>query len=116
MVVVYVCVAFCMWTGYCYLIPHYFVNDKLQNDWDLKLRMRDYLATTVYEELFGNQFLELALTPHEFELCRTEMLEGYSHPDDVRNVHFTTLNRKHKYKEHYLTNPGNHSPNMLGPN
>ena len=54
MLVVYVCLAFCAWTTYCYLLPHYWVNFKKRSEFDLRLRMRDYLSSAAYEEIFGN--------------------------------------------------------------
>ena len=40
------------------------------------------------------------------------MYEGYSDPDDARRIFMTTVNRKHKLKEHYYTDVGNMSNSM----
>ena len=113
--VVYVCVAYSMWTVYCYLLPYYWTNRYLKNEEDLRTRMKDYFANSVYEELWGNQWMEFSYTPHHFHSFRNDLYLGYNFPDDVRAVHFSSINRKHKFREHYIHDFGNASRmNALG--
>lgn len=49
-----------------------------------RLRMRDSIGSTVMEELYGNQYMELGLTPHDFAFQRQRALMGYSNLDDPR--------------------------------
>merc|ERR1712170_159806 len=83
MFVVYVCAIYTFWTIYCYLIPYYWTNRYLKNEEELRCRMKDYFASAVYEELWGNQYLEFSYTPHHFHFARKELWSGYSHPDDI---------------------------------
>ncbi len=114
MFVCYVCLSFAAWTVYCYMLPYYWANFYNKNEEDLRLRMRDYLITTVYEEIFGNQFMEFTFTPHNLEKFRGRFYEGYANPDDVRLVHMSTFNRKHRYREHYIKRIGT-SKSMINP-
>ncbi len=70
------------------------------------MRMRDAIGTTDREEIFGNQFMELIFSPHDFHYQRIRGMMGYSHPDDPRVVHMSTFNRKHKAKEAYIERIG----------
>jgi hypothetical protein len=77
-----------------------------KNEEFVRLRMKDAIASTVQEELFGNQYSEFGWAPHDFHYNRSRCMSGYSHPDDPRTMHMATFNRKHKYKEHYLKTVG----------
>lgn len=68
--------------------------------------MKDACGSTVLEELYGNQYSEFGWTPHDFHYNRKRGMSGYSHPDDPRQMHTSTFNRKHKYKEHYMKRVG----------
>ena len=60
----------------------------------------------------GNKFSELAYTPHTFHLMRERFQSGYSNPDEIRLVHMTSFNRKHRYKEHYMEEVGTNMTSM----
>ena len=115
MLVVVVCGAYLIWTFYCYLIPWYWINiQPVRNGEEIRLRMIDYLSSTVNEELWGNQFAEVFFTPHGFHQARSRLTQGYRHPDNIRSAHMTTFNRKHKFREHYMKRVGD-GPDMLMP-
>ena len=115
MLVVIVCLSYCAWTVYCYMLPWYTVNARpVRNGEEERLRMIDYLSSAVAEELWGNQFAEGFLTPHGFHQARSRLIQGYRHPDSIRSTHMTTFNRKHKFREHYMKRVGD-GPNMLAP-
>ena len=65
------------------------------------MRMKDALATANMEDSFGIQFAEWAYMPHDFQSVRRKLSSGLSHPDDVRAMHMSSCNRKHRYVEHY---------------
>lgn len=54
--------------------------------------MKDAIASTVHEELFGNQFAEFGWAPHDFHYNRRRCMAGYSHPDDPRTMHMGSFN------------------------
>jgi len=68
--------------------------------------MRDCVATTVLEELYGLQYMEAGFAPHDFAYQRRRGILGYSNPDDPRVMHLATFNRKHRYREHYMERVG----------
>lgn len=84
--------------------------------------MRDTLGSAVYEEIFGNQWMEICYSPHSMHYKRNQGMEGYMHADDPRvsfiqekiefhfpkrkMMHISTFNRKHKMKEHYMKRVG----------
>lgn len=96
-----VCGAFCVHEFYSYIFPYYWIKSKVKNGEYELMRMKDALATTVAEEIVGNQFSELLFTPHGFEARRFQGAQGYINPDDPRMIHTATFNRKHKMREHY---------------
>ncbi len=115
MLVVFVCLTYSLWTLMIYIIPHYWLNGKpVKNGEYIRRRMVDYLSSAVAEETFGNQFIEGMLTPHMFHAARIRLGAGYRQPDDVRNVHMSTFNRKHRFKEHYMAEVGQGS-SMVAP-
>lgn len=63
--------------------------------------MRDCLATSVMEDSMGIQFAEWGWMPHDWHSIRKRLSSGLSHPDDVRAMHMSACNRKHRYVEHY---------------
>jgi len=91
---------------YNYMIPYYWIWTSVKNGEQVRLRMRDCIATTVLEELYGMQYMEVGFSPHEFAYQRRRLILGYSHPDDPRIMHFATFNRKHRYREHYYDRVG----------
>ena len=82
--------------------PLFFSKTSVQNGESARLRMRDCIATTVLEELYGNHWLELGMTPHEFAYARRRAVFGYANPDDPRvrridlNIERDTTNSKLK--------------------
>ena len=112
MAVCYICLAFAASCVYSYIIPHYWANQQLRNESDLRHRIKDYYSSCSAEEAFGNNLLETAMNPHDFHGKRAQCLVGFSDPDDARTVFMTTFARKHKIKEYYLINVGEMSNNM----
>ncbi len=49
------------------------------------------------------RWAEFAWGPHDMHYNRLRGSMGYKNPDDLRSMHMATFNRKHKYKEHYIT-------------
>lgn len=80
----------------------------------MRNRMRDALASTLIEETVGMQFAEMGWTPHDYHSIRRRISEGLSHPDDVRAMAVSTLNRRHRYAEHYRHKVGNDQTKMIG--
>ena len=110
--VVYVCLLASIYTFYCYMLPFYWIRKPLRRQEELRLRMRDYLSSTASEEVWGNQYLEVAYSPHHFKNMREGLLKRYANPDDIRSVFMSTYNRKHKYKEHYMKKVGENMADM----
>ena len=63
-----------------------------KNEEMVRLRLKDALASTVYEESFGNQFSEFGWTPHAFHYNRMRCMTGYANPDDPRTINMGTFN------------------------
>jgi hypothetical protein len=63
--------------------------------------MRDVLSSAIVEDSIGYAFLELGFAPHYTYNVRHKLVEGHAHPDDVRAMACTGLNRKNRYVEHY---------------
>lgn len=63
--------------------------------------MRDAINSTVVEDSYGFQFLEWGFSPHSSYHIRSHLIDGHAHPDDVRAMATSSLNRKNRYKEHY---------------
>jgi hypothetical protein len=78
------------------------VNTSLKNEEYTRLRIRDAVASTVMEELWGVQWIEFGFSPHDFAFFRQRGMHGFIQPDDPRAMHMGTFNRKHKYVEHYM--------------
>merc|ERR1711935_1133505 len=107
MFVTYVCFGYTAYTIYNWVIPYYWMTHTKKNGEISQLRMRDAISTCVFEEIYGNDYIELAFTPHQFHGIRNRGMHGYGYdPDDIRCVHVSTFNRKHKAKEHYMTQVG----------
>lgn len=60
------------------------------------------------------QYAEFGWTPHDYHSIRRRLGEGLSHPDDIRAMHMSTLNRRYRYREHYRKNIGNDQTKMIG--
>jgi len=91
---------------YNYLLPYYWVRGPMLNGEMARLRMRDCIGSTVAEELWGTQYMEMGFSPHDFAYTRGRGMMGYSNPDDPRIMHMATFNRKHRYREHYMARVG----------
>lgn len=102
----YIAIIYSTHLFYNYMIPYYWVTQNPKNGATVRLRMRDCIGSTVMEELWGQQYMEIAFSPHDFAYQRRRGIIGYSHPDDPRIMHMATFNRKHKYKEHYMERVG----------
>ena len=83
MVVCYLCLGYAASCVYTYLIPHYWANQTLRNESDLRHRIKDYYSSCNAEEAFGNNLLETAMNPHDFHSKRTQCYIGFSDPDDA---------------------------------
>ena len=110
--VVFGCVSFVIWTYYCYNFPNNWIQFNVRHSDSLRHRMKDYYSTTVMEEAYGNQFMELCFAPHAFHHNREDYLSGYTDPDDIRRLHLSSFNRPNKIREHYLLDFGNQSSSM----
>eukprot|EP01016_Furgasonia_blochmanni_P024748 TRINITY_DN2670_c0_g2_i10.p1 TRINITY_DN2670_c0_g2~~TRINITY_DN2670_c0_g2_i10.p1 ORF type:complete len:282 (-),score=78.65 TRINITY_DN2670_c0_g2_i10:1351-2103(-) len=100
------CAVYVVHLWYSYMLPYYWMRSPMKNGEMVRLRMRDCVGSTVEEELYGNAWLEMAYSPHDFAYQRTRGMKGYSHPDDPRIMHMTAFNRKHRYREHYVKRLG----------
>lgn len=78
-------------------------------------RMKDALASTILEDSYGLSVAEWAFLPHDFHAQRTRLTQGLSHPDDVRSMHMSTMNRRNRYVEHYMERAGDHQNSMVIP-
>ncbi|EGR31086.1 hypothetical protein IMG5_118110 [Ichthyophthirius multifiliis] len=101
-----VCGIYVIHVIYSYLIPYYWVSTPLKNEEYTRLRMRDYIASSVLEEIYGIQWAEWAWLPHDFAYNRIRGIQGYMHPDDPRAMCTSTFNRRHKYREHEMERAG----------
>ena len=77
--------------------------------------MRDALASTMIEESIGMQYAEWGWLPHDYHSIRRRVSEGLSHPDDVRAMQVASLNRRHRYVEHYRKKIGDDQTRMISP-
>ena len=76
--------------------------------------MRDALASTLLEDSTGMQIAEFGWMPHDYHSIRKRMSEGLNHPDDVRAMVVSAVNRKHRYVEHYRGKVGDDQTKMIG--
>jgi len=65
--------------------------------------MRDALSSSILEDSYGIQLLEWGFGPHATYEVRSKIVTGLAHPDDVRAMAMSGLNRPNRYKEHYHT-------------
>jgi hypothetical protein len=111
--------SFGMWTAYIaviyifhelynYIMPWYwYKNAPVKNGEEERVRMKDAIASTILEDSTGIQIAEWGWNPHDFHSIRRRLSSGLSHPDDVRAMHMSGVNRKHRYTEHYRKKIGN---------
>jgi hypothetical protein len=101
---------------YNYFLPWYWNKTApCKNGEEQRVRMRDALASTLVEETTGMQFAEWGWTPHDYHSIRRRVAEGLSHPDDVRAMAVSTMNRRHRYVEHYRKHIGDDQTRMIAP-
>ena len=106
MFVYYVCFLFVLWTMYCYVFPYYW-QFRGQRHGEIEIgRMKDAMSSAVYEDILGNSVAEYVLTPHYFKEFRDHVMSLAQNPDDIRIVHFASVNRKHKFREHFIDRTG----------
>lgn len=99
---------------YNYFIPWYWNKTApCKNGEDQRTRMRDALASTLMEETVGLQIAEWGWTPHDYHSIRRRLCEGLAHPDDVRAMAVSSLNRRNRYVEHYRKKIGDDQTRML---
>jgi hypothetical protein len=95
----YVSALYCFHAIYSYYIPWYWnKNATTKNGEESKMRLRDAINSTVMEDNYGYQFLEWGFSPHSSFHIRSQIIEGHSHPDDVRAMAAASLNRKNRYR------------------
>eukprot|EP00919_Chromeraceae_sp_WS-2016_P057990 GHVR01137514.1.p1 GENE.GHVR01137514.1~~GHVR01137514.1.p1 ORF type:complete len:134 (+),score=9.84 GHVR01137514.1:7628-8029(+) len=98
---------------YNYFLPWYWNKTApVKNGEEERIRMRDALASTVEEDVIGLQFAEWGWMPHDYHAIRRRLTEGLSHPDDVRAMHMSAMNRKNRYVEHYKKRVGENQTMM----
>ncbi|EAR82265.1 hypothetical protein TTHERM_01230120 (macronuclear) [Tetrahymena thermophila SB210] len=102
------CGIYCIHEIYTYMLPYYWISTPLKNDEYSRLRMRDYIASAVLEEIYGIQYGDWTWLPHDFAYNRMRGIQGYMHPDDPRAMCTSTFNRKQKYREHELERAGDY--------
>lgn len=78
-------------------------------------RMKDALASTILEDAWGLQWAEWGFLPHDFYYMAMRWSFGLGHPDDVRAMHMSTMNRRNRYKEHYIKRAGENQGHMTVP-
>lgn len=76
--------------------------------------MRDALSSTIVEDTVGLQMAEYGWMPHDYHSIRRRLTEGLAHPDDVRAMQVSTMNRRHRYVEHYRKKVGDDQTRMIG--
>ena len=110
----YIFIAYLMHEMYNYIFPWYWGRTAtLRNGEEERIRMKDAIASTVMEDSVGIQIGEWGWMPHDFHSVRRRLSSGLSHPDDVRAMHMSTCNRKHRYVEHYRHRIGDEETTMI---
>ena len=90
-------------------------NGPKKNGEDEMYRMKDALASTILEDSYGLQIAEWGFMPHDFYFMNMRFSQGLGHPDDVRSMHMSTMNRRSRYVEHYVHVPGDKQRHMTLP-
>ena len=99
---------------YNYFLPWYWNKTATISNGEENLnRMRDAIASTLVEVTYGISIGEWGWMPHDFHSIRRRLSSGLSHPDDVRAMHFSGVNRKHRYVEHYRKKVGMDETSMI---
>ncbi len=83
---------------YNYFLPWYWNKTATcLNGEEERIRMRDALASTVMEDSFGLSLAEWGWNSHDYHSVRNRLSSALSHPDDVRAMHMSSVNRKNRY-------------------
>ncbi len=99
---VVICIFYVAHAIYGYFMPWYWNKTaSCKNGEEQRMRMRDALSSTIIEDTLGFQFLEWGFGPHYTYYVRHKLFEGHAHPDDVRAMATSGLNRKNRSVEHY---------------
>ncbi|KRX10973.1 hypothetical protein PPERSA_12097 [Pseudocohnilembus persalinus] len=93
-------VSYIMLTLYQYMVPYYWQTFQTDNDEFTRLRMKDALASCIWEELGFSDFAEWGWQPHDFAYNFQRAFQGYSHPDDTRALNMASYNRSSRYRHH----------------
>lgn len=105
--IVIVAALYCLHEVYSYFMPWYWNKTaSCKNGEEERVRMRDILASSNFEEATGFQVLEWGFGPHYTYHVRVKLAEGHAHPDDARQMSCTGLNRRNRYREHYTAAVG----------
>jgi hypothetical protein len=89
-------------TMYSYFIPWYWNKTaSCKNGEEQRIRLRDVLSSAILEDSLGYQFLEWGFGSHYTYYVRHKLVEGHAHPDDVRAMACSGLNRRNRYIEHF---------------
>jgi hypothetical protein len=97
--VVYVAALYTFHAIYSYFLPWYWNKTATcKNGEEERVRMRDALNSAFFEDNFGIQIMEWGFNPHSFFHMRCKLIEGHTHPDDVRQMHVSSFNRPNRYR------------------
>ena len=100
--VAYVSLLYVFHEVYGYFMPWYWNKTaSCKNGEEQRVRLRDVLASSNFEESTGYNFVEWGFGPHYTFYLKKKLLEGHAHPDDVRAMACSGLNRRNRYVEHY---------------
>lgn len=112
--ILYLAIVYLIHEMYNYFLPWYWNKTaSVKNGEEQRIRMRDALASTLLEETIGLQYAEWGWCPHDYHSIRRRLTEGLSHPDDVRAMQISTLNRRNRYVEHYRQKIGDDQTRMI---
>jgi hypothetical protein len=96
--VAYISAIYCLHVAYSYFIPWYWNKTaSCKNGEEQRVRMRDVLSASTLEDSLGYQILEWGFNPHYTYYVRHKLVEGHAHPDDVRAMACSGLNRPNRY-------------------
>jgi hypothetical protein len=99
---VVICAIYLTHAIYSYFMPWYWNKTaSCKNGEEQRIRLRDVLSTAIVEDSIGFQYLEWGFAPHYVHYVGHKLVEGQAHPDDVRAMACSGLNRKNRYVEHY---------------
>jgi len=76
-------------------------------------RMKDALASTIVEETYGLHVVEWGFIPHDFYFKTMRLMQSLSHPEDVRSMYMSTMNRRNRYMNVHV--PGEKQNHMTLP-